>query len=201
VFEEDEEVEKILASEPWSFDKHVMILQRYEKTTPIKELVFDEVSLWVQVHDLPACFMKWDVAKEICEVVGVVGRSPKDSEVERGSFLRIRVSVDVSLPLCRGRIISMEDGTENWVTFKYERLPNIWCGCLNHVDKDCDHWIESDGTLTKDDQEYGPWICAGPTAMFRNSVVKVPGFYEARKKKAPEEKQDSGGVFPMPERS
>ena len=147
--------------------------------------------------------MKQDVAEEICEVVGVVDRSPKDSEVESRSFLRIRVFVDVSLPLCRGHIISMEDGIENWVTFKYERLPNIcyWCGCLNHVDKDCDHWIESDGTLTKDDQEYGPWICAGPTAMFRNSVVKVPGFYEVRKKKAPEEKQDSGGVFPTPERS
>ena len=130
--------------------------------------------------------MKQDVAEEICEVVGVVDRSPKDSEVESGSFLRIRVSVDVSLPLCRGRIISMEDGIENWVTFKYERLPNIcyWCGCLNHVDKDCDHWIKSDGTLTKDNQEYGPWIRAGPTAMFRNSVVK-----------------DSGGVFPTPERS
>ena len=130
--------------------------------------------------------MKRDVAEEICEVVGVVDRSPKDSEVESGSFLRIRVSVDVSLPLCRGRIISMEDGIENWVTFKYERLPNIcyWCGCLNHVDKDCDHWIKSDGTLTKDNQEYGPWIRAGPTAMFRNSVVK-----------------DSGGVFPTPERS
>ena len=26
VFEEDEEVEKILVSEPWSFDKHLMIL-------------------------------------------------------------------------------------------------------------------------------------------------------------------------------
>lgn len=48
----------------------------------------------------------------------------------------------------------MEDGIENWVTFKYERIPNIcyWCGCLNHVDKDYDCWIVSDGTLTKDDQ-------------------------------------------------
>lgn len=44
--------------------------------------------------------MKRDVAEEICEVVGVVSRSPKDLEVERGRFLRILVSVDVSLPLC-----------------------------------------------------------------------------------------------------
>lgn len=43
--------------------------------------------------------MKRDVAEEICEVVGVVNRSPKDLEVEN-RFLRILVSVDVSLPLC-----------------------------------------------------------------------------------------------------
>ena len=74
VFEDEAEVDKILTSEPWSFDKHLMILQRYEKTILIKELAFDKFSIWVQVHDLPACFMKQDVAEEICEVVGVVDR-------------------------------------------------------------------------------------------------------------------------------
>lgn len=43
VFEDEVEVDKILTSEPWSFDKHLMILQRYEKAIPIKELVFDKV--------------------------------------------------------------------------------------------------------------------------------------------------------------
>jgi len=39
---------------------------------------------------------------------------------------------------------------EVWVSFKYERLPNIcyWCGCFNHDDKDCEVWLNSEGTLT-----------------------------------------------------
>ena len=35
------------------------------------------------------------------------------------------------------------------MSFKYERLPNIcyWCGRLTHDDRDCDLWIDSEGTL------------------------------------------------------
>ena len=65
--------------------------------------------------------------------------------------------VDISIPWCRGRVLSMEDGEECWVSFKYERLPNIcyWCGCLDHSDRDCVRWIESDGTLDSREREYG----------------------------------------------
>ena len=43
--------------------------------------------------------------------------------------------MDISLPLCRGQVLSIMDDEEHWVTFKYERLPNIcyWCGCLDHA--------------------------------------------------------------------
>lgn len=101
--------------------------------------------------------------------------------------MRVRVSIDITLPLCRGRLISFENGDkgEGWVSFKYERLPNIcyWCCCLNHVDKDCDHWIESDGTSTQEDQEYGSWIRTAPAPLNRKLAIRVPGFYKTRKKK------------------
>lgn len=53
VFDNNEEVDKILPSEPWSFDKYLVILQHYEIDTLIHDLVFDKASLWVQVHDSP----------------------------------------------------------------------------------------------------------------------------------------------------
>ena len=93
--------------------------------------------------------------------------------------------IDASLPLCRGRLISFNEGEEGWVSFRYERLPNIcyWCGCLNHCDKDCDRWVESDGSLKDEDKEYGSWIRTTAAVLTKKSVVRVPGFYEARKKK------------------
>ena len=70
------------------------------------------------------------------------------------------------------------------MVFKYERLPNIcyWCGCLNHVDRDRDLWLDSEGTLAKEHQEYGAWIRAMPFTKSKKSMVKVPGYYDTRKK-------------------
>ena len=104
--------------------------------------------------------MTREVAEDICGNAGIVDKSTQLSEMMGGSFMRVRVVIDVSLPLCRGRMISFDEGDEAWVSFKYVRLPNIcyWCGCLNHSDKDCDRWIEGDGSLKDEDKEYGPWI-------------------------------------------
>ena len=81
-------------------------------------------------------------------------------------------------------MISQEEGSEHWVSFKYKRLPNIcyWYACLNHNDIDYDLWIKSNGTLSSENKEYRPWICAPSNPMFRKNVVIVPGYYEARKK-------------------
>ena len=68
------------------------------------------------------------------------------------------------------------------MVFKYERLPNLcyWCRCLDHDNKDCELWIQSKGSLQKNQQQYGPSIRAPPFKPFNNSVIHVPGFYENR---------------------
>ena len=70
------------------------------------------------------------------------------------------------------------------MSFKYERLPNIcyWCRCLDHFNRDCDKWIDSDGTLDSSNKKYEPWIRAPLPQIRCKPVVVVPGFYETRKK-------------------
>ena len=36
IFDNKREVETIIENEPWSFDKHLMVLQRYDKDMPLK---------------------------------------------------------------------------------------------------------------------------------------------------------------------
>ena len=69
-----------------------------------------------------------------------------------GNFMRVQVSIDLGLTLCQGRLISLNGNKDVWVSFKYKRLPNICyrCGRLTHDDRDCDLWIESEGTLRTD---------------------------------------------------
>ena len=57
IFDNKLEVEIILENEPWSFDKHLMVLQRYDKDTLVEELQFNQTSFWIQVHDIPVRFM------------------------------------------------------------------------------------------------------------------------------------------------
>ena len=63
--------------------------------------------------------------------------------------MRVRVLIDITKPLCRGRKVTLEDGTTHWVSFKYEQLPNFcyWCGKLTHGDKDCPLWLANTTSL------------------------------------------------------
>ena len=84
-------MEKFLQGESWSFDRHLVILQRYEIDTLITDLLFDKVSLWVQVHNIPVRYLNRDVAKKLCELVDEVDRTLEILEVEGGSFIRVQV--------------------------------------------------------------------------------------------------------------
>ena len=104
---------------------------------------------------------------------------PKDtSEMVEGSFMRVRVVVDITKPLCRDRRVMWDQSSEGWISFKYERLPNICyrCGQLSHDDKDCILWIQSKGSLLKEDQQFGPWIRANQYNPVKKVTIKVEGF-------------------------
>ena len=62
--------------------------------------------------------------------------------------------------LCRGKLITLENEKQVWISFKYERLPNLcyWCGRLTHDDKDYKTWIDSEGTLKLEDRQFGPGL-------------------------------------------
>ena len=158
LFSDKLDVDRVLLGEPWSYDKHLVSLCRMEKNAAVKDLVFDKTSFWVQIHDLPVGEMNPKAAAKIGKVCGQVYQGLCEWGNQDGStFMRIRVGVNTSKPLCRGRKIRHADGEVGWVSFKYERLPNLcyWCGRLSHSDKDCELWIRSQGTLTESDRQFG----------------------------------------------
>ena len=121
---------------------------------------------------------------KIINVVGEVSCPKESKEIDGGNFLLLKVRIDLSLPLCRGRLISLENGKQIWISFKYERLSNLcyWCGRLTHDDRDCEMWIESEGTLTPEERQFGPGLRAPAFVMTKKIGLTVPGYYKARKK-------------------
>ena len=92
--------------------------------------------------------------------------------------MRIHVLIDITKPLCRGRIISLDSNDDHFISFKYERLPNIcyWCEKVSYADKDCTIWLSSKGSLKVEDQQFGHWIRATLVNPSRKFVMDVKGF-------------------------
>ena len=98
----------------------------------------------------------------------------------------VRVQVDITKPLGRGRKIGLSDGEESQVSFKYECLPNLcyWCGNLTHQDRDCSLWQRRKGTLKEGDQQFGSWLRAANPNLTKKTIIRVMG-YEKEVSKEP----------------
>ena len=46
-FDKQIDLERVLHTEPWSFDKHLMILHRYDKEVNVIEIDFNIVTFWI----------------------------------------------------------------------------------------------------------------------------------------------------------
>nr|POF09793.1 hypothetical protein CFP56_73247 [Quercus suber] len=100
------------------------------------------------------------------------------------------VEIDISKPMCRGRKITVCNGQEWWISFKYESLPNIcyWCGKLTHFDRECPTWLKS--RTPKEGDKFGPWLRAFVPNPSRKMVIPVLGFDE-------DDNGDKGFELPM----
>ena len=95
-FDNKEELDKILAAKPWSFDKHLIMLQCYNKDIDLFDMKFNLVTFWVQVHDIPIRFRMRTMAEKICEAVGTVHRPTEETKIKGDGFIRVRVTIDIS---------------------------------------------------------------------------------------------------------
>lgn len=92
-----------------------------------------------------------------------------------GKYLRLRLNIDISKPLCRGRVVRMAGNEKGWVDFRYERLPIFcfWCGKLDHDDRDYPLWIESKESLVIEERQFGPWLRAELGRLQRPQVAEA----------------------------
>lgn len=154
-FNNEYDLERVLEHEPWTYDKHLVIMERVVDNVPISAIPFRFVSFWIQIQNLPVHCM----ANEVCDSIGssigsLLQTTETEEESNRGSYLRVRVWVDISKPFSRVRKICSKNSVIRWAALKYECLLNFcyWCGLISHDDHDCEKWLGSKGTLRKEDQ-------------------------------------------------
>jgi hypothetical protein len=177
-FEDEADMARVLQSEPWSYDKHLVSFQRVEADTAIEEMECRYASFWVQMYNLPVRRMNKESVAALAGNLGMVEQvSESDGERGREGCMRARVRLDILKPLCRGQKARRADGTELWISFKSERLPNYcyWCGRLTHAEKECELWLRSKGTFRRETQQYGAWLRAPMDKPIWRVEVRVEG--------------------------
>ena len=86
VFESLDGVDKILKSQPWSFDKHLIVMQRYLGDVLVQEISFTKTPFWVQVHNISVSFLTRKVVEKLCETVEEIQKSIGAVDEEGGNF-------------------------------------------------------------------------------------------------------------------
>lgn len=117
----------ILNNGPWLFNKNVRVLETPIPNLRTTELDLKEEAFWVRLFNLPMGYRNKKAAKRSGNNLG------KFIEVDCGKdelcwdeSLRIKVLIDITVPLCRGFMLKEAGASEEcWVTLRYERLPEF----------------------------------------------------------------------------
>ena len=76
LFQEKEDLDRVLLQGPWSFDKYIILLHKLEVGESISALTFQEAAFWVQIYGLPTLSQTREVGIRIGGSLGKeIGRA------------------------------------------------------------------------------------------------------------------------------
>jgi len=161
-FSSEADKKRVLEGCPWLFDRNILVLREVEESTPPTQMDFSLSPCWVQVRDIPLICMNKEVGNKIGETIGMVeevdvsGNGPG-----RGSSLRIKIQIDITKPLERGRALWL-NGKLVWVNFRYEKLPHFCfnCGRIVHIREQCSESREAKQEGEEEPKRWGTWLRA-----------------------------------------
>lgn len=139
-------LKRVLEGSPWSFFNVPLILHYLKKGEHPLRVPLVRLPFWVQIYDLPHGFMSEKIGKQIGNFIGsFLEYDSSNNLVAWRNYMRIRVDVDVTLPLKWFKNIRRASGESFVVNFKYEKLNTFCfvCGRLSHTDKFCEVRFES----------------------------------------------------------
>jgi hypothetical protein len=124
---------------------------------------------------MPLSCMNREVGFQIGQSIGIVENIDVTGDgVGWGRCLRVRVYVDITKPLDRGRALVV-NGKSLWVSFKYEKLPQFCyhCGRIYHVDKPCTSKTSFCINENVSAKSWGAWLRVDDLRYKNEGLLKV----------------------------
>ncbi|TXG70544.1 hypothetical protein EZV62_005479 [Acer yangbiense] len=105
---------QVLQGGPWSFDKALPVLEEPTGKGDIREMRFNQVAFWIQIHNVPLLCMTTEIGRFLGSMIGVVKEINDMTGDYAGKYIRVRVVVNVDQPLHRIlRVDVLRDGKED----------------------------------------------------------------------------------------
>ena len=147
---------RVMEGGPWQFRRDPVVSVEYDGFTNVAEYALDLYPLWARIKGLPNGLTR---KKELAEKVAKkVGEPPftvtmNEGRINPSNFLRVRVFVNVTIPLVRFLHITLKE-RKRYSVF-YEKLPDICfaCGRMGHLADEC-----GDDIHDPDSFEWGDWL-------------------------------------------
>jgi len=106
---------------PWSFNKHLLLLRRWEKGMTAFSVNFLYIPIWVQVWGLPFNLINEEAGRDIGSGIGrVVNVDCKAISSDQARFLRVRLEMPSDKSIRGGASVLSPKGDRVWVAFQYE---------------------------------------------------------------------------------
>ena len=111
VFNTREDIKRVFIQGPWNFDKKLILMVQFENDMQPTAVIFNQAAFWIRIHNLPILSMIRDIGEDIGNDIGrtIEVDIPKNG-IGWGRFLCIRVALDITKPLLRGKILEIEEG-------------------------------------------------------------------------------------------
>jgi hypothetical protein len=135
------DMEAVLQGGPWTFDNNMLLLEQVQLGMQIDQIPLFYADMWVQVHDLPIGLMKETVGVKLANYIGTFVEYDKNNKSSFWrQYMRLRVRIDVRLPLKKDTKVMNKEGAWCTVKFKYEKLGTFCfvCGVMGHAENKCE---------------------------------------------------------------
>ncbi|XP_060961729.1 uncharacterized protein LOC133031950 [Cannabis sativa] len=157
------DIKLVINGSPWTFNRLPLIFGRVPRGGDPKAVKLNQIDMWVQIHGLSTGFMKKKVVSTAANYIGsFVESDPKNYNGLWREYLRVRVTVNIDIPLKRLMKLKKTGGDWFYANFKYEFAPTFCfiCGLIGHSKNFCHKLFDT----PKDEivKPYGSFMRAQP---------------------------------------
>ncbi|XP_041000319.1 uncharacterized protein LOC121246281 [Juglans microcarpa x Juglans regia] len=109
-FQKKKDKNSVLQGRPWPFDKFLVCLQECDGNVALRDIQFSMEPFWIQFHNMPFVGMTRKIGEQLGVTIGrVLVMDTNESGTGWRKFLRVKILVDISKPLARGRFLNLGD--------------------------------------------------------------------------------------------